>query len=136
MVLQRRRDQRKIVVDKADGNQNRRWYGHRIECVILNVLVEYGTANREAVLTQAFATNGAKVYITGRRMEVLETTAKVHGSAEKLGEQGGSIVPLQMDTTDKKSISAAVELITKNEGYLNVYVNNDSPWRRAFLTSE
>ncbi|CAK1360212.1 Oxidoreductase UcpA [Cercospora beticola] len=80
------------------------------------------------MLTQAFATNGAKVYITGRRTEVLETTAKVHGSAEKLGEQGGSIVPLQMDTTDKKSISAAVELITKNEGYLNVLVNNAGVW--------
>ncbi|PPJ57412.1 hypothetical protein CBER1_01405 [Cercospora berteroae] len=80
------------------------------------------------MLTQAFATNGAKVYITGRRMEVLETTAKVHGSAEKLGEQGGSIIPLHMDTTDKKSISAAVELITKNEGSLNVLVNNAGVW--------
>ena len=69
---------------------------------------------------QALAANGAKVYITGRRLDVLETSARVHGSAEKLGVQGGKIIPLVLDVTNKDSIKTAVEHITKEEGYVNV----------------
>ena len=72
------------------------------------------------MLTQALATNGAKVYITGRRLEVLETTAHVHGTPEKLGLQGGSIVPIAMDVTSKESIKGVVDHITETEGYLNL----------------
>jgi NADP-dependent 3-hydroxy acid dehydrogenase YdfG len=72
------------------------------------------------VYTKALATNGAKVYITGRRLEVLETTARIHGSKDALGPQGGSIIPLTMDVTSKESIKAVVEHITKVEGYLNL----------------
>ena len=38
--------------------------------------------------TQALAANGATVYITGRRMEVLENAAKSHDP-----EGGGQIIP-------------------------------------------
>lgn len=69
---------------------------------------------------QALAANGAKVYITGRRLDVLETSARVHGSAEKLGAQSGKIIPLVLDVTNKDSIKTAVEHITKEEGYVNV----------------
>ncbi|KAK5003470.1 hypothetical protein LTR16_006564, partial [Cryomyces antarcticus] len=38
--------------------------------------------------TQALAANGAKVYITGRRVEALETAAKEHSP-----EGSGQIIP-------------------------------------------
>lgn len=48
--------------------------------------------------TQALAANGAKVYITGRRMEALEQAAKSHSPS---AESGGSIIPIQADITSK-----------------------------------
>ncbi|KAH8646130.1 hypothetical protein BX600DRAFT_518981 [Xylariales sp. PMI_506] len=72
---------------------------------------------------ETFAANGAKVYITGRRGDVLEKSAQVHGAPEKLGESGGSIIPLVMDITSKDSIKNAVAQITEKEGFINVLVN-------------
>ncbi|KAL6155883.1 putative secondary metabolism biosynthetic enzyme [Exserohilum turcicum] len=77
---------------------------------------------------QALAANGAKVYITGRRQEVLEKSASVHGSADKIGSSGGQIVPLVMDVTNKDSIKGAVDHIAENDGYVNVLVNNAGVW--------
>jgi NADP-dependent 3-hydroxy acid dehydrogenase YdfG len=72
------------------------------------------------VITQILAANGARVYITGRRAEVLETSARVHGAPEKLGENGGKIIPLVMDVTDKESIKKAVKEIEAKESYVNM----------------
>ncbi|KXJ87977.1 hypothetical protein Micbo1qcDRAFT_215321 [Microdochium bolleyi] len=80
------------------------------------------------VYAQALAANGAKVYITGRRKEVLETSARVHGSADKVGPSGGQIVPLVMDVTDKESIKKAVAHIQATDGYVNVLINNAGVW--------
>ncbi len=70
------------------------------------------------MIAQTLAVNGARVYITGRRADVLETSARVHGARDKLG--GGEILPLVMDVTDKESIKNAVSQIEAKEGYLNV----------------
>ncbi|KAI0116533.1 hypothetical protein GGR51DRAFT_321040 [Nemania sp. FL0031] len=80
-------------------------------------------------MAQTLAANGARVYITGRRADVLETSARVHGAREKLGESGGEIIPLVMDVTDKESIKNAVGKIEAKEGYLNVLVNNAGVWK-------
>ncbi|KAI1080931.1 NAD(P)-binding protein [Whalleya microplaca] len=76
------------------------------------------------MIAQTLAANGAKVYITGRRADVLATSARVHGSADRLGAGGGEIVPLVMDVTSKESIRGAVAAVGEKEGYLNVLVNN------------
>lgn len=69
---------------------------------------------------QALAANGARVYITGRRQEVLEKSARIHGSSDKIGSAGGQIVPMVMDVTKKDSIQDAVNKIAEAHGYVNV----------------
>ena len=64
----------------------------------------------------ALATNGAKVYITGRRMEVLEKAAK----ETDVGE--GSLVPIQMDVCDKESIEKVVKQVESKEKFLSLQV--------------
>ncbi|KAI0427463.1 NAD(P)-binding protein [Xylaria sp. FL1042] len=81
------------------------------------------------MIAQTLAANGARVYITGRRADVLETSARVHGAPEKLGGSGGVILPLVMDVTDKESIKNAVRQVEAKEGYLNVLVNNAGIWK-------
>ncbi|KAL8735658.1 MAG: hypothetical protein Q9166_000827 [cf. Caloplaca sp. 2 TL-2023] len=101
---------------------------HRREIIFSRVIGAETSSGLSNVLTQALATNGCKVYITGRRLDVLETTARIHGSPDKLGPQGGSIIPIVMDVTSKESIKGAVDHITKTEGYLNLLVNNAGVW--------
>ncbi|KXJ90163.1 hypothetical protein Micbo1qcDRAFT_184225 [Microdochium bolleyi] len=81
------------------------------------------------VMTKTLAANGAKVYITGRREDVLKQSAAVHGSREALGDlYGGSIVPLVMDVTSRDSIKAGVEHVEKEDGHLDVLINNAGVW--------
>jgi len=49
--------------------------------------------------SQALAANGAKVYITGRRMEALENAAKTHSPSQ--GE--GKIIPFAFLPTSPKA---------------------------------
>ena len=58
---------------------------------------------------QGLAASGAKVYITGRRFEILE---KVSGAWDK-----------QMNVTDKESILKVKAYIEEKEGKLHVLVN-------------
>ncbi|KAK7954970.1 hypothetical protein PG996_015777 [Apiospora saccharicola] len=66
-------------------------------------------------MARALALNGAaKVYILGRRREVLEAAAKEHPS----------LVPLQCDVTSKPDLQAAVDVIRIDAGYVNLVVAN------------
>ncbi|KAL7619637.1 hypothetical protein AAE478_010178 [Parahypoxylon ruwenzoriense] len=76
------------------------------------------------MIAQTLAANGAKVYITGRRADVLENSARIHGTPEKLGPLGGSLVPIVMDVTSKDSIKSVVAEIGQKEQYINILVNN------------
>ncbi|KAL0576049.1 hypothetical protein V5O48_005930 [Marasmius crinis-equi] len=99
----------------------------------------YDLAGRVAVVTgggtgiglmiaKGLAANGAKVYITGRRSDVLQ---RVVDSTPK---EDGEIIALTMDVTKKESILEAKKVLQEKEGKLHILVNNagqvgpTSPW--------
>ncbi|KXN88175.1 Rhamnolipids biosynthesis 3-oxoacyl-[acyl-carrier-protein] reductase [Leucoagaricus sp. SymC.cos] len=83
-------------------------------------LVTGGGTGIGLMITHGFAAAGAKVYVTGRRLSVLE---RVASEWNQLGK-GGKIIPLQMDVTNKESILAGKKVIEEKEGKLHVLVNN------------
>ena len=71
------------------------------------------------MITQALVANGAKVYITGRRTEVLEQTQKVYGDGP------GSIHVLPGDVSSKdEAIRLAKEVDEKEPKGIHLLVNN------------
>ncbi|KAJ6258984.1 hypothetical protein Dda_5879 [Drechslerella dactyloides] len=85
----------------------------------LVVVITGGGTGIGLMIAQAFAANGAKVYIIGRRGDTLETTAEKHASGTS-----GSITPIQGDVTSKSSIEKVVDQIKQAEGHVNVLFNN------------
>jgi len=70
---------------------------------------------------QALSANGAKVYITGRRVEALETAAQQH--SPNSDQSSGSIVPAgPCDVTSKESLEKLVSEIESKEKYLSLVV--------------
>lgn len=74
------------------------------------------------MIAQAFANNGARVYVTSRRAETLENAAKKWGS--ELVHPQGKIIPVTADITDKASIETLAKEIAKQEKHIDVLVNN------------
>lgn len=71
------------------------------------------------MITQALQSNGAKVYIVGRREEVLQQTARIYGTGP------GSIHPLVGDVSKKdEAIRLAKELESREPGGIQMLVNN------------
>ncbi|SLM35412.1 short chain dehydrogenase [Lasallia pustulata] len=69
------------------------------------------------MMAKALALNGAhKVYIIGRRKEVLEAAAKE--------SPHGNIIPLVGDATSKDSLRSIATYIEKDTGYVNVIIAN------------
>ncbi|KAL1662339.1 hypothetical protein GGF50DRAFT_90061 [Schizophyllum commune] len=87
-------------------------------------LVTGGGTGIGLMIAQGLAANGAKVYIGGRREDVVKKSAQ-----EFKGR--GKLIPLPLDVTDKSSILAAKDTIASADGYLDVLVNNagqSGPW--------
>jgi len=82
-------------------------------------LVTGGGTGIGLMCAQGLAACGAKVYITGRRLDVLE---KISAAWDK--QIGGEILPLEMDVTEKESILKIKAYIKEKEGKLHVLVNN------------
>lgn len=69
------------------------------------------------MMARALALNGAeKVYIIGRRKEVLESAASSVNT--------GNIIPVVGDVTDKEVVSSIVSKIESEVGYINVLIVN------------
>ena len=69
------------------------------------------------MMTKALALNGAhKVYIVGRRKEVLEAAAKE--------SPHGNIIPIVGDVTSKDTLQSIASQIEKEVGYINVLIAN------------
>ncbi|KAK0506703.1 short-chain dehydrogenase [Armillaria luteobubalina] len=81
-------------------------------------LVTGGGTGIGFMIAKTFAANGAKVYITGRRLDVLEKAAAT------ITGVSGSIVPLQMDVTDEEDVKAGAKHIENTDGKLDILVNN------------
>ena len=66
-------------------------------------------------MARALVFNGArKVYILGRRLDVLKNAAQEHAN----------LTPLQCDVTSKEDLQAVVDHITAEIGYVNLVVAN------------
>lgn len=84
-------------------------------------LVTGGGSGIGLMATQALAENGAKVYITGRRMEVLENAAKTHDP----DNSNGQIIPIgPCDVTKKEDLQKLVAQLQKREKYLSLLMVN------------
>ncbi|EEB92585.1 hypothetical protein MPER_08882, partial [Moniliophthora perniciosa FA553] len=77
-------------------------------------LVTGGGTGIGLMIAKGLVANGAKVYISGRREDVLQ---QVH-------EEYPSISWIKMDVTDKDDISHAAQLLEEQEGKINILVNN------------
>ncbi|KIJ44555.1 hypothetical protein M422DRAFT_252171 [Sphaerobolus stellatus SS14] len=72
----------------------------------------------------ALLANGAKrVYITGRRENVLQNAVKTHGQAPGVI---GELIPIVSDVRKKDDISKLVSTICQKDSYVNLVVNNAS----------
>lgn len=63
---------------------------------------------------KALAANGAIVYILGRRQDRLDEAAAACKGLT------GQVIPLKCDTTDKNSLTAVAERVTKDQGRLDL----------------
>lgn len=66
-------------------------------------------------IAKALLENGFTVYVGSRDLRKGETAVE---------ELGGSAKAIQLDITDSDSISAAVKIVEKEQGYLTLLVNN------------
>ncbi|ROW08364.1 hypothetical protein VMCG_03054 [Cytospora schulzeri] len=81
-------------------------------------LITGGGTGIGLMMARALAEAGAsKVYIVGRRLEVLETAAKSINKPDV-------VVPLTGDVTSQDSLSSLVSEVEKTSGYLNLLICN------------
>ncbi|KAH9919312.1 NAD-P-binding protein [Fomitopsis serialis] len=83
----------------------------------LVAVVTGGATGIGLMLATALETNGATVYIVGRRTEALEKAVKEHSNH-------GNLIPLQGDVSSKESLRAMADIVKARSGYVNLLINN------------
>jgi len=83
----------------------------------LIVVITGGGTGLGLMMAKALESNGATVYILGRRLEVIQEAASENNKR-------GKLIAIQCDTTSKDSLQAAVKTIESQTGYINLLVNN------------
>ncbi|GAB7364934.1 hypothetical protein MBLNU230_g5722t1 [Neophaeotheca triangularis] len=106
-----------MATGKADNEQMKA--SSLFDVSHITALVTGGATGVGLMITQALVANGAKVYITGRRQEVLDQTVKLYSTGP------GSIHAIQGDVSKKdECIRLASELSQKESKGLHLLVNN------------
>jgi len=84
----------------------------------VTAIVTGGGTGIGLMITQALVANGAKVYITSRREEVLKKTEELYGA-------DGKIISLQCDVSDKDDVKRLYDEISGREpNGIQLLVNN------------
>ena len=86
-------------------------------------LVTGGGTGIGLMATQTLSANGAKVYITGRRMEVLDNAKETHHPDKQEADLHGEIIPIgPTDVRSKDDLQKLVKEIEAKDGYLSLVV--------------
>jgi len=93
-------------------------------------LVTGGGSGLGLMATQTLATNGAKVYITGRTKEKLDTVVETYGK-----DIAGSIIAIPADVSTKDGVKSLYDEISSREKTLDILINNAGV-SSASLTTE
>ncbi|KAI9638934.1 uncharacterized protein MKK02DRAFT_35820 [Dioszegia hungarica] len=96
------------------------------------VIVTGGGSGVGKGMATAFAVNGAKVIICGRRMDTLQTTADELNAAAKESGNGGTVVFIQADVATKQGVIDFYNKASEHMDQLDVLINNagySSGWK-------
>ncbi|KAJ7109086.1 hypothetical protein C8R43DRAFT_905002 [Mycena crocata] len=83
----------------------------------LVAVITGGGSGIGSMMAAALENNGATVYIVGRRLDVLEKTAREISKHD-------NIITLEGDVTDRHSLLSLVEAVRNRHGYIDLLVNN------------
>jgi NAD(P)-dependent dehydrogenase (short-subunit alcohol dehydrogenase family) len=90
-------------------------------------LITGGSRGIGKMIARGFIAQGAKVYITARKAEVCEATAK------ELSQNGGTCIALPVDTSTPQGIEALASAYMRRESKLDILVNNaGAAWLAEF----
>ncbi|GAD97193.1 hypothetical protein ANI_1_1164034 [Paecilomyces variotii No. 5] len=93
----------------------------QLERLFSVVVITGGGSGLGKAIAEGFSSNGAKVYITGRRSEVLQKTAEELNAKATLD---GEVIPVQGDVATKDGCAGLVREISGREQRIDVLVNN------------